>query len=96
MLNNDKLYILIDEKLSSGQKMAQSGHAIAQFMIEHPGEWPNSTIVILDAPRPLIREAIHEGACGFQDSYFNTPRACAFLKPHPRISSEIPNLALAR
>lgn len=91
----EKLYILIDEKLSSGQKMAQSGHAIAQFMIEHPGEWPNGTIIILDAPRFMIQEAISEGATGYQDTYYREPRAAAFTEL-PTMLKDIEVLTLAR
>jgi hypothetical protein len=34
-----KLYILIDESLSNGQKMSQACHATAEFMLKRPGEW---------------------------------------------------------
>ena len=65
----DRLYILIDEKLSSGQKMSQSCHAAAEFMLKHPGIWNNSTIIILDAPRYVIDKMISKGALGYQDIY---------------------------
>jgi hypothetical protein len=89
-----KLYILIDEKLSFGQKMSQAGHAIAQFVLEYPEEWKNETLVILDTPRFLIKDAISEGAIGFTDPYFKIPRAAAFTTP-PSFMAEIEKLPLA-
>jgi hypothetical protein len=90
-----KLYVLIDEKLSFGQKLSQSGHAVAQFMIDHPGEWMNETITILDAPRFLIQESIELGASGFQDTYFKEPRSSAFLNLKPSFMKEIEKLNLS-
>ena len=89
----ERLYILVDEKLSKGQKMSQACHATAEHMLKH-GSWNNGTIVILDAPRFLIEEAIEHGACGYQDSYFEYPRACSFTEL-PKLQPEIKSLKLA-
>ena len=75
---DERLYILIDDKLSSGQKMSQSCHAAAEFMLKHPGIWNNSTIIILDAPRYVIDKMISKGALGYQDIYYDHPKAAAF------------------
>ena len=66
------------KSLSSGQKMSQSCHAAAEFMLKNPGTWNNDTIVILDAPRFIIQNLIAKGAIGFQDTYYSEPRAAAF------------------
>lgn len=45
---NDKLYVLISDKLEPIYGAVQGGHAIAQFLIEHPNsEWQNNTVVYL-------------------------------------------------
>ena len=73
-----KLYVLVDERLSMGQKLAQSCHAVANFMLQAPTEWLNETIVILNAPIYIIEEAIHQGGHGYQDTYYKEPRVAAF------------------
>ena len=86
-----KLYVLVDKKLSRGQKLAQSAHAVAQFLLEKPGLWNNDTIVILDAPVELIQKP---GAITFLDSYWGYPRAAAFLEGSHDI--DVGSLALAK
>lgn len=45
---NNKLYILVSNRLNSIYGAVQGGHAIAQFLIEHPNsEWKNNTVVYL-------------------------------------------------
>lgn len=45
---NNKLYILVSNQLNSIYGAVQGGHAIAQFLIEHPNsEWKNNTVVYL-------------------------------------------------
>jgi hypothetical protein len=78
MEKTDRLYILVDQQLSTGQKIAQSGHAVAEFMLKCPGYWENDTIIILSAPQSLIKEAISLGAISFLDSYYEEPKAVAF------------------
>ena len=92
----DRLYILVDERLSSGQKMSQACHAVAQFMLEHPGEWNNDTIVILDAPKFILRDMIEAGALGYQDVYFDEPRSCAFTEMPEHLQSDVKVLKLAK
>lgn len=45
---NNKLYILVSNQLNHIYGAVQGGHAIAQFLIEHPdSEWKNNTVVYL-------------------------------------------------
>lgn len=45
---NNKLYILVSNRLNPIYGAVQGGHAIAQFLIEHPNsEWKNNTVVYL-------------------------------------------------
>ena len=45
---NNKLYILVSDKLNPIYGAIQGGHAIAQFLIEYPNsEWQNNTVVYL-------------------------------------------------
>ncbi len=45
---NNKLYILVSNQLNPIYGAVQGGHAIAQFLIEHPNsEWKNNTVVYL-------------------------------------------------
>lgn len=45
---NKKLYILVSNRLNPIYGAVQGGHAIAQFLIEHPdSEWKNNTVVYL-------------------------------------------------
>ena len=80
MKPSDRLHVLVDASLSSGQKLSQACHAVAQLILEKQGVWENNTIVILDAPRDLIQDAIQEGAVGFQDTYYKQPRAAAYTE----------------
>lgn len=89
-----KLHILVDEKLSPGQKISQGCHATAQFLLDNPGLWLNETIIILEAPKFIILEALRLGAIGYTDPYHGSPRACAFLRI-PELIEDLKQLALA-
>lgn len=43
----DRLYVLVHDDLTPAQRAVQGAHAVAQFMLEHPGAWANETLVIL-------------------------------------------------
>jgi hypothetical protein len=45
----DKLYVLILASLTPAQKAVQAGHAVAEYMLRHPGRWNNQTLVYLTA-----------------------------------------------
>lgn len=90
-----KLYILVEDKLSIGQKISQACHAAAEWTLKDPLSWKNEEIVILNAPRYLIYEAIRLGAVKFLDSYYNHAKACAFISL-PEISEELQTLELVR
>lgn len=45
-----KLYVLIDQKLDAVYGCVQGGHAVAQWLLEHPNqEWNNSYLIYLYA-----------------------------------------------
>lgn len=45
-----KLFILIDENLPLAYQGVQGGHAVAQWLLENPGQtWNNGTLVYLSA-----------------------------------------------
>ena len=45
-----KLYVLIDANLPLAYQGVQGGHAVAQWLLENPGQtWNNSTLVYLKA-----------------------------------------------
>ena len=42
------LFVLVRSDLTPGQQLAQSGHTIAQWMLDNPkSDWKNSTLIIL-------------------------------------------------
>ena len=54
-----KLYILIRKDLSASQQAVQGGHALAEFLLEHPTqgkEWGNHTLIYLgiDSEKELL------------------------------------------
>ena len=57
--DNNRLYILIDESLSPIYGAVQGGHAIAQFLLEHPdSSWKNNTVVYLYCNLEAIRKKL--------------------------------------
>ncbi|WQJ53877.1 MAG: hypothetical protein [Wendovervirus sonii] len=46
-MEEKKMYILVNRRLASVYASVQGGHALAQWMIEHPGQWNNSTLIYL-------------------------------------------------
>ena len=42
-----KMYILVNRRLSPIYASVQGGHALAQWMNEHPGEYKNTTLIYL-------------------------------------------------
>ena len=50
-MEKNKLYVLIDKTLKPVYGCVQGGHAVAQWMIEHPNsrEWHNDYLIYLSA-----------------------------------------------
>lgn len=42
-----RLYVLVRADLAPAYQAVQAGHAVAQFMLDHPGVWNNATLVYL-------------------------------------------------
>lgn len=75
---NDKLYVLVSNKLNPIYGAVQGGHAIAQFLIEHPtSEWQNHTVVYLSCDIDNIVRKIQNKFTGKYNckeiSFFNEP-----------------------
>ena len=51
MMEKRKLYVFIDKSLKPVYGCVQGGHAVAQWMIEHPNsrEWQNDYLIYLSA-----------------------------------------------
>jgi len=46
-----KLYILVDSSLPLAYRSVQGGHAVAQWLLDHPAQsWNNHILVYLDCP----------------------------------------------
>ena len=49
-MKKDKLYVLVDKSLRPVYGCVQGGHAVAQWMLEHPGQtWNNNYLIYLSA-----------------------------------------------
>ena len=75
---NDKLYVLVSNKLNPIYGAVQGGHAIAQFLIEHPNsEWQNHTVVYLSCNIDRMVNKIQNKFTGEfnckEISFFNEP-----------------------
>lgn len=46
-MEEKKMYILVSRRLAPIYASVQGGHALAQWMIEHPGKWNNETLIYL-------------------------------------------------
>lgn len=52
-----RLYVLIDQKLDAVYGCVQGGHAVAQWLLEHPNqEWNNSYLIYLYADLDLVNK----------------------------------------
>lgn len=51
---SQKLFVIIDRTLPNEHRAVQGGHAVAQFLIDHPDtEWNNGTLVYLGVPNSM-------------------------------------------
>ena len=47
MTQNNRLYVLVRQDLDPAYQSVQAGHAVAQFMLDHPGKWQNEYLIYL-------------------------------------------------
>lgn len=53
---NNRLYILVSDELEPVYGCVQGGHAVAQYLLEHPNSnWKNNTIVYLYCDIDLMK-----------------------------------------
>ena len=43
-----KLYVLVRDSLTPSQKAVQCSHAVAEHVLNHPDDWRNEILVLLD------------------------------------------------
>lgn len=52
-----RLYVLIDQKLDAVYGCVQGGHAVAQWLLEHPKQdWNNNYLIYLYADLDLVNK----------------------------------------
>lgn len=44
----EKLFVLVRTDLKGSSPAVQAGHAVAQWMLDHPNTWENETLVYLN------------------------------------------------
>jgi len=58
----DRLYVISRRDLGRGAQAVQSAHAVAEFMLQHPGRWKNHTLVLLSVDDLDELEVLHKKA----------------------------------
>lgn len=51
-----KMYVLVRKDLTKAQQAVQGGHALAEFLLNHPTSWKNWTLVYLGVKNELQLE----------------------------------------
>ena len=88
-----KMYVLVRDDLTKSQQAVQGGHALAQFMIEHPfNGWKNGTLIYLRLSKEDLAAYYEEWRKSLKYiSKFNEPdlndemTAFAFVEPTPEV-----------
>lgn len=81
-----KLYVLIRNDLPKNYQAVQAGHAVAQFVLDHPDKWKNETLVYLrvDGENDLVDWNI------YLHQYFSESYSCFY---EPDLDGELTALA---
>lgn len=74
-LQMHKLYVITRSDISKSQQAVQSGHAVAQFMIDFPNRFENGTLVYLKCDSLIVLEKLknHISNIGKEISHFLEP-----------------------
>lgn len=71
-MEEKKLYILVNRRLEKVYGSVQGGHALAQWLLEHPGQtWNNKTLIYLNCRLDKKIEEMTEH--GYDFSVFKEP-----------------------
>lgn len=65
-----RLYVLIDKNLEPVYGCVQGGHAVAQWLLDHPGqEWNNSYLIYLSADIEKWKDKLLDRGIDFSEFY---------------------------
>jgi len=70
-MEEKKMYVLVNRRLAPVYASVQGGHALAQWMMEHPGQWDNQTLIYLTCRLDKKVEEMMEH--GYDFSEFREP-----------------------
>lgn len=87
---NNRLYILVSNDLEPVYGCVQGGHAIAQYLLEHPNsKWKNNTVVYLYCNIDKIKHKLDIFECDYSKFYEpdlgNKLTAIAILNPWQKL-----------
>lgn len=87
---NNRLYILVSEDLEPVYGCVQGGHAVAQYLLEHPdSKWKNNTVVYLYCDIDRMKHKFDKFELDYSEFYEpdldNKLTAIAILNPWDKL-----------